>query len=268
VEIVKAEGKEMKAVGEFELKSMVVSQTRGDEFGIYFLGEEGQRKLAFAFSKAKKAISSIKRLKKDLGVQYNIEKDVLNIASMEEEEKEESVEKQKKGIGTMANKKRDVNVKQLCRNAIDNKIAAEDILAEIAAVYTDEGKDEKYANGRARSVYSSICKEKGLAPPKRKKRGKKAETVEATEGGTEAGNVTDESTRIPDEIAESAPETPAENVDTVEAPETPADNVESTEGTEPPTEETPDVQGESEAETEEAEAQTEGAEAETEEVQG
>ena len=211
----------MKAVGKYELERMQVKQTLGDEFGIYFRGE-GQSNLAFAFPTAKKAISSIKKLKKVLGVQYNIEKEVLEIASKEEEVIEITEEKQEKGIQIMANKKRGVNVKQLCRDAIDNGMSEVEILTKVADVFLGEGKDEKYAKNRSWAYYVAICKEKGKAPPK-KTRGKavKAESAEPN--------------FVPND-ENPTPEGSTDSVETAKAPEV-------------PTQENTAVGGESELET-------------------
>jgi len=150
----------MKIDGKFELESIEVQKTLGNEIGIYFAGEE-QKRLAFSFDSAKKAISCAKKLKKVLNVKYNITTEVETLLLNEKINKQVITER---GGKTMANKKRNVNVKQLCRDCIDAGTSAEETKAKIAAVYTDEGKDEKYAQGRAKAVYSSIRKEKGLAP--------------------------------------------------------------------------------------------------------
>jgi len=77
----------------------------------------------------------------------------------------------------MANKKRDVNVKGLCRECFDQNMEKGAIIEKIAAVYTEEGKDKDYAVKRAKAVYSSIRKERGLAAPEKKGPKKKIEVV-------------------------------------------------------------------------------------------
>lgn len=210
----------MKVVGKFELESIEVRKTVGDEYGIYFAGE-GQEQLAFPYHSAKKVISSAKKLKEVLGVKYNISAEV-EIAALNEEEQETNI--QERGKRTMSNKKRKVNVKQLCRECIDQKMTSEETLVKIAAVYTGEGKDEKYALARAKSVYSSIRKEKGLAPLKKILIKAKKE-------------------------AETEPECPTECQEEVK--DTEVSEVENTE-----------VQGETEPESEELEPETEQAEVE------
>jgi hypothetical protein len=53
-----------------------------------------------------------------------------------------------------------VNVKQVCRDMIAGGKGKEEILTDIANLYKDAGKEEKYAQSRARAIYNDISKEK------------------------------------------------------------------------------------------------------------
>jgi len=156
----------MKTIDNIELEKLEVDITPSDEFGIYFVAG-GKRKLAFTYETAKKAISSVRKIKDVLGIQYNINTKAEVAALNEQKQKQSKPNKSKKEIRTMANKKRDVNVKGLCRECFDQNMEKEAIIEKIAAVYTEEGKDKDYAVKRAKAVYSSIRKERGLAPEKK-----------------------------------------------------------------------------------------------------
>jgi len=92
----------MKAFGKFELKLMEVKVTVADEIGIYFVGETGERGLALAYNSPKKAISSVKKLKKVLDVEYNIEKDIVERSLKEKKEviQTEEVKEETKVVGS------------------------------------------------------------------------------------------------------------------------------------------------------------------------
>jgi len=199
----------MKAFGKFELKLMEVKVTVADEIGIYFVGETGERGLALAYNSPKKAISSVKKLKKVLDVEYNIEKDIIERSLREKEEVTETATKHtEKGTKKM-NVKRNVNVKQLCRDEVDAGKDMQAVLDTVAAVYVGEGKEEKYAYTRAKAVYADVCKEKGMAKPPRAKKAKKEEVETAPESTSDVQEeATEPETPSSEEIAVQADSDP------------------------------------------------------------
>ncbi len=52
-----------------------------------------------------------------------------------------------------------VNVKKLCRDLLNEGKTKEEILAHISGLYKEAGKDDKYAQSRARAIYNDISKE-------------------------------------------------------------------------------------------------------------
>lgn len=192
----------MKVSGEFELESISIKKTIGDEIGIYFCGEEKER-LAFPYDSAKKAISSIKKVSKVLNVPYNISAEIELIALNENEQVIDN--SNRKGKRTMANKKRNVNVKQLCKELVAQNKTVDEITTEIISVYISEGKDEKYAKNRARAYIAWVVKEFGLEPQKKSTNAKVVTTTEkrtTKEKTAETSQVTNPVL----EIVESQPE--------------------------------------------------------------
>lgn len=49
-------------------------------------------------------------------------------------------------------KKKDGNNQDLCRKLMKDGVAEEDIIRDLAKIYTNKGKDEKYAKMRAKNI--------------------------------------------------------------------------------------------------------------------
>lgn len=166
-----------------DIDGVVVHRTLGDEIGIYFTF--GPREwLAFPFCSAKKAIFSAKRIAQLLQVQYNISTEV-EILAINERKKPTEVSSIKMDVGGPTMAKKAGNIRKVAKEMLEAGKTQTEVLSSLIESYKGLGKDDTYADNRARVVLVSVLKKMNLEvadgiKKTRKKAEKKDESQETT----------------------------------------------------------------------------------------
>ena len=144
----------MKVIGEFNLETIEAKFFFNDPC-IYFRGE-GREQLAFVFSSARKAISSAKKLSEVLKKPYNIMVEVQVLATNEKNQESKSLTVETI-IGDKDMKKAG-NIRKVAKEQLESGKSQSEVLNSLIQTYVGMGKNEEYANSRARVVLISVLK--------------------------------------------------------------------------------------------------------------